>query len=417
MNSSKLSKERSNALFCYVMLGITCVSLVELCTGGKFGYYFRANTTGTFMDLFESIILNKSFGGKPGIYPPVPDLVYKCLAHMVDFSFIDSSLSVLEQGSQLRADISGAVYIMCHILYFVLPFFVMLLVSINGSLKKKIAYALLLSLSGIVFWSLERGNCIIYAFLFSFLFVFLYSLGDRKSANLAYFCLALAASIKLYPAIFGVVLLEKRDWKGAMVCFAEFVGLYVVAFFCCGYSFRYFGGNFFNVLAWGEGKQLSAYSYSLKNLILIGDAIVRKLSILPFALNTRLLIRLAQIVCMLLCLWVYHDTRRYWEKLFCLSLLCIYIPSISYQYALLFLIIPLVYFLNEKDVGPFDGFYDVAFAVFVSLLVIPVQFPIKITLVVHQLLLLAMCACIGIETLRDRRQRLCQSNSTCRHGA
>lgn len=413
MNPSKLSKERTNRLFCCVMLGITFVSLVALCTGGKFGYYFRANTTGTFMDLFESIILNKGFGGKPGIYPPVPDLVYKCLAHMVDFSCIDGSLSVLEQGALLRADISGAVFIICHILCFVLPFFVMLLVSIDGSLRKKTAYAFLLSLSGLVMWSLERGNSIVYAFLFSFLFLYLYPLGDRRSVHLAYLCLALAASIKLYPAVFGVVLLEKRDWKGALVCFGEFVGLYVVAFFCCGYAFRYFGGNFVNVLVWGEEKQISAHSYSLKNLVLIGDAIVRKLSFFPFALNTRLLVRLAQIACMLLCLWVYHATHRYWEKLFCLSLLCIYIPSITYQYALLFLLIPLVYFLNDHEVGPFDGLYDVAFAVFVSLLVIPIRFPIKITLVVHQLFLLAMCACVGIETLRGRRQVKC----TCQPGA
>ena len=406
MNRPHLPKEKSNMFFCCVLLCVTTVSLVELYTGGKFGYFFRDDTVDTFMDLFESLILNKTFGGEPGIYPPVPDLVYKVMAHMVDFSFIDSSLGVMEQGRLLRAATPGAIFIICHILLFMLPFFVVLIVVIDGSLRKKLAFSFLISLSGIVLWSLERGNIVVYAFLFTFLFLYLNNQEDTLCQQLSYLCLALAASIKLYPAIFGIVLLEKKDWKGALTCFAEFCGLYVIAFFCCGYAFSNFGGNFINVLVWGEEKHISSHSYSLKNLVFVLEVVVRHIPFVHFAIDTGLATRLAQIACLSLCLWVCHDTSRYWEKLFSLSLLCIYIPSISYQYVLMFLLIPLVYFLNEKEVGPFDGLYDVAFALLVSLLVVPVQFPVKITLVIHQLCLLAMMLCICAETLMSKRRKL-----------
>lgn len=54
-----------------------------------------------------------------------------------------------------------------------------------------------------------------------------------------------------------------------------------------------------------------------------------------------------------------------WKKIFALTLLIIWIPNFSYTYTLLFLILPLIFFLKEKD-SQGDLVYSVCFALLLA---------------------------------------------------
>ena len=81
-----------------------------------------------------------------------------------------------------------------------------LIKKINGSLNKKLFLSILLCFSGVILWSIERGNSIIYAMLFTLLFVVLYDSESLKLKNLSCVGFAIAINIKIDPAVFGLIL-------------------------------------------------------------------------------------------------------------------------------------------------------------------------------------------------------------------
>lgn len=84
----------------------------------------------------------------------------------------------------------------------------------------------LLFFSSIFIFSIERGNLIILsAALVNYFFAY-YKDSDRRKVFFALFALCIASILKIYPAIFGLLLLKEKRYKDVLWCFA--IGLPLV---------------------------------------------------------------------------------------------------------------------------------------------------------------------------------------------
>ena len=84
----------------------------------------------------------------------------------------------------------------------------------------------LLFFSSIFIFSIERGNLIILSAACVNYFLAYYRDADRKKVYFALFSLCIASILKIYPAIFGLLLLKEKKYKDILFCFA--VGLPLV---------------------------------------------------------------------------------------------------------------------------------------------------------------------------------------------
>lgn len=80
-------------------------------------------------------------------------------------------------------------------------------------------------------FAVERGNSLLWCVPLTMLFVNNYNKKEKSKRILAIVALALAASMKIYPAFFGILLVREKKWKealtavvvGAITMFAPFL--------------------------------------------------------------------------------------------------------------------------------------------------------------------------------------------------
>ena len=170
--------------------------------------------------------------------------------------------------------------------------------------------------------------------------------------------LAVAAGLKLYPAVFGLLYLQERRWK-------EAARLTVYGLFLVFFPFIFFGGF----------RKIPCQLYNFKaisNEIVLGD--LRSATYATVFYRTengdvpcrfcwlpggwfRFFFFLLSCGCVLL-------QKVLWKKMVSLSGIMIFFPVWSGSYTLIYLTLPLVLFLAEKkeEVTGFDILYQVFFA-------------------------------------------------------
>lgn len=112
-----------------------------------------------------------------------------------------------------------------NLLYFIynLILIVLLVLMILFFLKKSNSYVKYTSLGLCMFsfgmlYAFERGNIIVLSFLFVFFFIAFYDSSNKVLKELSLIALAFAFGLKLYPAIFGLLLLKNKDYSAAFRC-------------------------------------------------------------------------------------------------------------------------------------------------------------------------------------------------------
>ena len=301
-------------------------------------------------------------------------LPYKVLARLVPWDMFDPGLGGRELAFALRASVPGNVILMLHILCFILPFMFISMSFLNEKNNAvKYMYVTIFMFSGVMLYSLERGNIVVYAFLFTFLFVYLIERTEHKW--IAYICLVLAASIKLYPAVFGLILLGKKGVKSILFAVAGFFLL-----FCIAYRLGGLGnikGYVSNIIRWTQSLTMTPLgtNFSFKNFLLVFNKLLYRILIGRggyFAVP-QLVFMVSKLLLLAGGIFSYFHSDSEWKKLASLSLMCILIPDVSYLYVLLFLFIPIVSFLNDETEGILPDFYALCFGTIMPVLVIPVK--------------------------------------------
>ena len=187
----------------------------------------------------------------------------------------------------------------------------------------------------------ERGNQIIIALLCTMLYVMLYDSDKRSLRIISYICLSVAAAIKIYPAVFGILTIEKKRYKEAIFLiilgavtfltpFAFFNGINGLITFIN--SILYFFDTYFD---YGFGYYFIIYNLERLFLSLI-------LGYQTSASNISIIVTFIVLVIAYI---VAHET---WQRYAVLALALILLPKFSYIYTVCFLAIPFIHMLKTK---------------------------------------------------------------------
>lgn len=325
----------------FILAGCLIYYLICFLTRGEFiQAVFHHADYDIFMDYFHSINNAKydPYADMNSNYPALACLVYKFLFHIVPTEYYGVD------GFDLRTNQMAMVG---FILYNVVSLcFAAFIIREKLELKSRVTSLAILAvfISAPFMFTLERGNLILIAFILTLFFCLFYESENKYVREAACLCLAIAAAIKIYPAIFGLLLIRKRKWKEAFRTVIYGILLFVVPFF-------YYDGFkslkimidallFTSNVSKGFGINVSLFNICETFSTIIGIGI-------PGIIMTII----STVVMGILVVAVFLQKKE-WKAQLALALLLILLPKTNYFYVLIFLFIPFIGALNDWNKEP-----------------------------------------------------------------
>ena len=218
-------EKRSNAVFyglMGIMLGLFVISLIA--TGGKSIYQFLFyDRKDIFMDFFNSI--NDCFSGDPYgkkcIYPPLTYVIYTIFS-----KFLPMDMAKKHGMFAVRDSAQGLTVYMIYTLIIVVIMLALIWKFLKGDRKKKLQFSVVTLMSMPVLYSFDRGNIVWFCMAFLMVYIFTYDSKNKILREIGLISLAIATSIKIYPVVFGLMLIFDKRWAEAKRCI-----IYVVLIF------------------------------------------------------------------------------------------------------------------------------------------------------------------------------------------
>lgn len=263
------------------IIGLAGLAGALVLTNGRyFRWFFYADAYDTAMDFLNSMA--ETHGGDPygrftTLYTPLCNLFFYFLQTMVPAEvaanwpdthkgFIAMRTTVDDMRVQQSCLMIYLLYVL--VLAVVWIFCVMWKYRRNmdeGAMWGTVIGGLsLLSYSSLV--NIDRGNVVNMTALFLMLFLFGYRSETRWIRELSYVSLAVAAGLRMYPAVFGIFLLADKDWKGAAKTVLYGALSVVLPLFAFGgpKDLGVFIGQLFG---FNVDEPVYMYNYGMKNMV------------------------------------------------------------------------------------------------------------------------------------------------------
>lgn len=326
--------------------------------------HLAADPYDAFMDFFNSIQYGRSPYVNKVIYPPLINVIYGIFGRLIPKSIMNTGTVAV------RASIPGvlAFGVFCALTAIVS---VVAIAGIKGYTKKEkwfLGLGLCFTLPAV--FCLERGNSVWLCVAFTMIFVNWYDSPQKMERGAAILSLAIAAAIKIYPAAFGLLLIRHKKWKEALEAIIAGVLVMFVPFVFFTKENRSVTLWISNIINCNKEFQNDGLGFklNLSNAMQIVEA--------WFGVNLSVLIKIVVGVVLLLnCILVVFDRKmEEWKAVTLLSLLMILIPGFSWTYTLLFMVVPLVLFLNNKSNAKSSWGYLVLFVLLFAVIPIENQF-------------------------------------------
>ncbi len=295
-----------------------------------------------YMDFFNCIrdarTLDVYLSHDSSLYPPLANLMYYGLGKLLPAE------SLAQYAGQLSRDPAGLT------LYWItqgtccLLFLFMLASSIKGPLSRRVTVFMLGALCMPVLFAFERGNCVLLTMFFIMVFFRFYRDPSPLRREIGFICLAIAANLKLYPALFGLLLVAERRWKEAARTLLYGVLLFVVPLFL-HYNGLLTLKLMLNNLRYNSYIQVEAglgYKISWINFF----HIISRLTGLPLIRWLPYLLLLTGIVSVFL-------LPEFWQRVAMISLICAGFSNFSMVYNTIYLFLPFLAITHSEKISHF----------------------------------------------------------------
>ena len=378
MNKDSLKKLIKNPIYLYFILNCICLGIVVfslyLSKGDLFNKFFFSDKRDTGMDFFHSIEYlkgNDPYESFHTLYPPLANLLFKALycilpveltgkwpANLINYTlFVGTSYDLRTYQSTMVLFIAFIV-----LSVFGLSYFCNKVVKTNGGNGSTLLLFCTITSYGFLM-AIERGNIIIIAFLFLLFFIFNYKSDNPVIRELSIICLAISAGLKIYPAIFGLLLIKDKKW--GMAFRAIIYGL--LSFFVPLLFFK--GGIINNTMLWF--KILNEFSTKSERTETIVNMIYSFNHLLYIGEQHRPIIKAMMLLCSIAGL---ISSDKIYKSLLYISVLIILFTGEG-TYVFLFCLSSLLSFILEEKVINKN---NVVFFVIIMLAVLPIPiFDIK----------------------------------------
>jgi hypothetical protein len=328
-------------LFALAMSVLLLVFVVaSLLSQGETVYYmFWKEHDRTFMDFFDSIVYSSDspYTHWKVIYPPLITTLYDLLGHLTiplvnpDGAYLGYALRESQMGLMTYLAITA-------VSIYLIILFMRKVLKAEGRIKEILIVLLIASYPFI--YAIERGNIIIATLFFCLVFVFGYNSKNKKIRYLSYLSLAIATGFKIYPLLLVILIARESRYKEAAVCFATGICALFLPFLLTdggpiimlenivNYVVIEAPSGFINI----NQFMLTTMGSFLPNhtIDIIGYAIVAIMYAVTFAI-------------------VMTDREIEFWKLIALICCCMILgPGVGTPYLFIYLLIPLILFLNEE---------------------------------------------------------------------
>ncbi len=303
----------------------------------------------TFMDFFNSVVntYNNPYDAKV-IYPAICSLVFRGFLELVmpaDFDRIIVNPDKSAQPPELKIYQSFMfAYIIFALVVIVLFFLAIGALMKNRGNGEKTLMAFFCLFSAPLLFLIERGNILILSLVFAMLFIAYYDHKSKVVREIALICLALSISIKIYPVVFGVVLLNEKKYK-------ELIRAAIYTVFVFFAPFAFFGG------VEGVGKFIRNLTSTSSNS---SAGITRQLSFQKIAIwvgnlfgsdsavwvtvGKAMMAVFAVVGAFCLCV-----SKSRWKACALCACMIVGVPSMSSRYSLTFFIIPIILLIMDEQ--------------------------------------------------------------------
>lgn len=332
-------------VFIIAMLVGIVSCLVSWCvTGGQtFSSMFFYDSNDTYMDFYNCLYYARD------VFEQGNDTMYPPLAHVI-FYFVYCMLppNLAAAGAKAVRSSQFGIMFMMLLGQALCAFLAMMVYQLrHGTLAERGLLALGIAVSGPWLFSLERGNLVAITWVFVTLYLAFYSSDDKILREVALISLAIAAGLKLYPAVLGVLLLREKRWKESGRCIAYGAVAFVLPMlatpkgivgYIVGILSKY-GTASSNLTGAGYSTKVNISNVIAMTVALFGeygDAAVKATKLVTY-----LLILLAIIGALL--------AEEKWQAMTLLIVAMYSVPAFSSRYVLIYLIVPLILFLNSAN--------------------------------------------------------------------
>lgn len=373
-------KKKSHSPVCiYISISIISLMILFLCIlfshGEVISKWFFYDEADTAMDFFHSIEYVK--GRSPYVifetlYPPLANMLFYGIFHCIPMrisdqwtmSFIDS-LKMRTTVLDLRLFQAPMIIFLIFLMVCVVANVIVMQRSLNGSLNKTesdlVVFCMIFSYG--ILQTVERGNIVLLVVPFTLLFINGYDSKNKYIRELSCISLAIAAGLKIYPAVLGILLLKEKNWKltirtiiyGIAAIFIPFlffyepfesvkIWIYQLTKFAGANSEPWNGNGFINVL------------YRLKNYISF---------YMHIELSDAFFSVIVSIIALFMCLGMLKMEKKWERVLISTAIMSFLFNQGNYVFA--FYCIPMICFLAEEKRISKDNFIPFIIMLFLIL--------------------------------------------------
>lgn len=227
-----------------------------------------------------------------------------------------------------------------------------------------------------ILYVIDRGNIDMIIFIFFACFAYFF---NAEKYKLSAICLAIVNAMKPFAFLFWILFLFKKRYKECLLSILTTIVLIIA-------GFMFFKGNIlyqFNILLESWVYFVKEYIYAVNNnfgmvnsssLFALLKLIFCNLTVKPI-ISTFILAKIYNVLSLFMTGFIAFfafKEKVFWKQLMLLTLYMALVPSVVLDYKLIFLFIPLWFFVNAKEKSQFDIFY----IIFLGLLFIPKYFVI-----------------------------------------
>lgn len=350
-------------MFLFIMLSFDIVFWISvfISNGRTLENILFCQNSQTFMDYFECICIGKNPYEGNGSYPPMAYVFFSFFSKMIPDD-------ILEQGMFICRNTQLGMYSM--LLFFITAIifngYIIKKYFYEDCLKKKLLLFCITSSLPVIFLS-ERMNIVIYIMPLMYIFIMNYRSDNLYKRNVAYISLAIASSLKMYPALLGFLVIKRKNIKEAFVLIGYGILFFVKPFILFGGSdgVRGFFDNFFNSLT-ALGTNLGfGYKVNIDNTISwVGYMLGIQESSNIISTVFKIIIVVLTIICI-----SFATEDDEWKCITLLVLLMLLIPQFSFVYSLI-LLFPSLFLFLDKEKSNLDNIYIFLFAIIFSPIVV-----------------------------------------------
>lgn len=398
------TKRRDPVLFAWVIIIATILfwAYMVLTRSANISSYFLSDFHDSSMDYFH-MLANLHFDDpyyEQANYPALCFVFFGVMYRMLPVSNSEE----YGDGFYLRTEMVAQLGYILFLMVGIMIIWSMAQVIMRGTAAQKNLFAAALLLSGPMLFLLERGNVLLMALAFLMTFLALYDSEHISCRIIAYVALAAAAALKIYPAVFGGLVIWKKRYKESVLLVLLGIAFFLLPFFCFN------GMDSLRVMLEGivkaSDKVVGAgfgQNYSFSNLVLIVSAL--------FGGSSLTTPGWVDIFPAFFCVIFFFIADSEWKKLYALALFCIWFPQFAYTYTLTLMFLPVLsfYFRNGEN-SPFNGLYSFCFWIMMIPMCTPIvdrindvagnKFPVSLNTLLVYASLVGVLLCIAIEWLQ-----------------